>query len=223
MGNANTIGRMVGQSPASKGSPQGANPAMQLLQQLQQLQSMFQQLSGMIQQLAGGGGGGGGGGAAPPGGAPAAGAPAGEAERAGAPFTDTAGLQARLTALGGALRPSPESMEGPPSPAQALRRAATESIVARALEVGGPQVPAAHRLDLERLAQFATETARALPTPAQGAQAVDAAETMARMRGAGAPTVQTLQQVLGLMQQAMSMMQQATGGANNTNGAQIKQ
>lgn len=221
MGNANTIGRMVGQSPASKGSPQGANPAMQVLQQIQQLQSMFQQLSGMIQQLAGGVEGGGG--AAAPGGAPAAGAPANEAERAGVPFNDLAGLQARLTALGSALRPSPESMEGPPSPAQALRRTATESIVERALEVGGPQVPAAHRLDLERLAQFATETAQSLPTPAQGTQALDAAETMARMRGAGAPTVQTLQQVLGMMQQAMSMMQQATGGANNTNGAQIKQ
>lgn len=81
----NTIGRMVGQPPASSKPPEMANPIAQLFQGLQQLIPMWQQLSGLIQQLMGGGGGGGGGGGAAPGGAPSGGAsPGGSAPGGGA-------------------------------------------------------------------------------------------------------------------------------------------
>ncbi len=64
----NTIGRMVGQSPAKKAPMEMANPIALLSQGLRQLIPIFHQLQGITQQLMGGGGGGGGGG--PSGGIP---------------------------------------------------------------------------------------------------------------------------------------------------------
>jgi hypothetical protein len=62
------------------------------------------------------------------------------------------------------------------------------------------------------------ELARAAPSPAQAAQAVDNAATMARMRGAGAPVMQMMQKSLGMFQQLLSVLQKLS----KSNGAQIK-
>jgi hypothetical protein len=220
MARGNTIGRMVGQAPVSKKPPEMANPVMQMFQGLQQLQSLWQQLQGILQQLRGGGGGDSGG-SAPSVSAPTAAATSDastslRAPEAGSSFADLSALRDQLTELGRSLRPTAASMEGPRSPAQLARLSVTDTLVAGALQIGGPSMASVHQIDLDRLRDRAVELGSSLGNPAHAAQAVEAAQTMARMRGAKAPVLQMLQQVLGMFQQALSLMQKikpATGGA----------
>jgi hypothetical protein len=219
MARGNTIGRMVGQAPVSKKPPEMANPVMQMFQGLQQLQSLWQQLQGILQQLRGGGGDNGG--SAPSVSAPTAAATSDastspRAPEAGSTIADLSALRDQLTELGRSLRPTAASMEGPRSPAQLARLSVTETLVAGALQIGGPAMASVHQIDLDRLRDRAVELGSSLGNPAHAAQAVEAAQTMARMRGAKAPVLQMLQQVLGMFQQALSLMQKikpATGGA----------
>ena len=207
MATGNTIGRMVGQSPAKKGSVDTANPIALLSQGLQQLVPMWQQLQGMIEQLAGGGGGGGGGGGAAP-----------AASEEGEPIESPEALRARLTELGARLRTGPSDMEGAPRGDQVRTRQITEAIAREALRASGPRGSAVHELTLLNTEARVAELARAAPSAAQAAQAVDNAATMARMRGAGAPVMQMLQKALGMFQQVLSVLQKVS----KSNGAQIK-
>lgn len=221
----NTIGRMVGQSPAKKSPMEMANPIALLSQGLQQLIPMFQQLQGMIQQLMGGGGGGGGGGGSPSASAapatPGAATPTGGSANpeASAPFETPEALRQRLTELGQSLRTRADSMDGPARPDQSLTRSITESILGATMTASGPRGSAVHEVTLQNLGDTVTQLAGGAPSAAQSAQAIDNAATMARMRGAGGPVLQMLQQVLGMFQQALSLIQ---GLKPKTNGAQIK-
>ncbi len=215
----NTIGRMVGQSPAKKAPMEMANPIALLSQGLQQLIPMFQQLQGIIQQLMGGGGGG-------PSAPTSSPSPGVTPSTLGAAATDARpliespeALRQRLTELGQSLRTRPESMDGPPRSDQAQTRAITDSILQSVMSVAGPRGSAVHETALANLANTVTQVAGQAPSTAQSAQAVDNAATMARMRGAGGPVLQMLQQVLGMFQQALSLIQ---GLKPKTNGAQIK-
>lgn len=232
MAKGNTIGRMVGQGPASKSPPDMANPLVTMSQGLQQMVSAWQGLSGLVQQIMGlakGAGGGGGGGA--PGGAPgpAAGAPRGAEDGAsgGAPGAaldlargvgDLSQLASRLTALGATLRPGASTLEGPPDDLSRAVRTTTDAIVSRAvgLQANGRSV---HQLDLDAAQADISRLAGALPSPVQATQALDAANTLARMQGASGPVLQMLQQVLGVFQQALQLMQKIKPG---TDGAKVR-
>lgn len=219
----NTIGRIVGQSPASTSPPNMANPIAQLFQGLQQLIPMWQQLQGLIQQLGGGGGGGGGAQPSAPSPAPStspSAAPASAAGAAGDSLRSPAELQASLTDLGQRLRARPETMEGPPRPDQRLTRALTDEILRQAMIASGPRGSAVHQLTLDTTEARVADLAAQAPSPAQAAQAVGNAATMANGRGAGAPVMQMLQKLMGMFQQALSLLQ---GLQKRTNGAQIKQ
>ena len=125
-------------------------------------------------------------------------------------------LRDRLTRLGRAVRPTPESMEGTPRPDQAATRHISQEVLRAAMEVSGVPGRPVHQLDLNRLQETATALARSAPSTPQAVQAVDNAATMAGMRNANGPVLQMLQQVLGIFQQALSLMQKikaATGGA----------
>ncbi|MFO0650150.1 MAG: hypothetical protein U0326_28270 [Polyangiales bacterium] len=222
----NTIGRIVGQSPASTSPPTMANPIAQLFQGLQQLIPMWQQLQGLIQQLGGGGGGGGGAG----GGASPTPAPSGSPSTTGAPATSpspeggdalrsTTDLQARLIALGQRVRVRGDAMEGPARADQRLTRELTNEMLRQAMIASGPRGSAVHQLTLDATEARIAGLAGQAPSPAQAAQAVGNAATMANGRGAGAPVMQMLQKVMGIFQQALSLLQ---GLQKRSNGAQIK-
>lgn len=219
----NTIGRIVGQSPASTSPPNMANPIAQLFQGLQQLMPMWQQLQGLIQQL--GGGGGGGGGSPSPSPAPSSspsttGAPATSPSPAGGDtFRSTADLQARLTDLGQRVRVRADAMEGPARPDQRFTRELTNEMLRQAMIASGPRGSAVHQLTLDATEARVADLAAQAPSPAQAAQALGNAATMANGRGAGAPVMQMLQKLMGMFQQALSLMQ---GLQKRTNGAQIK-
>lgn len=218
----NTIGRIVGQSPASTSPPTMANPIAQLFQGLQQLIPMWQQLQGLIQQLSGGGGAGGGASPTP--------APSGSLSTTGAPATSpspeggdtlrsTADLQARLIALGQRVRVRGDAMEGPARADQRLTRELTNEMLRQAMIASGPRGSAVHQLTLDATEARIAGLAEQAPSPAQAAQAVGNAATMANGRGAGAPVMQMLQKVMGIFQQALSLLQ---GLQKRSNGAQIK-
>ncbi|KYF78546.1 hypothetical protein BE18_17520, partial [Sorangium cellulosum] len=57
------------------------------------------------------------------------------------------------------------------------------------------------------------------PTPAQAAQAVENAATMALMRGANGPVLEMLRSVLAGLQRALRLVQGITG---RNDGAQIR-
>ncbi|WP_438031108.1 hypothetical protein [Sorangium sp. So ce233] len=212
MASGNTIGRIVGQSPARAVPAEQANPVVQLFQGVARLVPMWQQLEGLAQQLAGGGRGGA---AAAGGGARGVGA--------GAPgpggVASPEGLGARLTELGRVVRTPPEAMDGPARPDQRRTRQITEEILGLALRVSGPRGQPVHELALGAARERIEALAATAPSPAQAAQAVGNALTMAQMRGANAPVLEMLRSVLAGLQKALGLIQGITG---RTDGAQIR-
>lgn len=216
MATGNTIGRIVGQSPARAVPVEQANPVVQLFQGVARLVPMWQQIEGLAQQLAGGG----------RGGAPAAiGGPIGGASGvgAGAPgpggVASTEGLGARLTELGRLVRTPPEAMSGPARPDQRRTRQITEEILGLAMRVSGPRGQPVHELALGAARERIEALAATAPSPAQAAQAVGNALTMAQMRGANAPVLEMLRSVLAGLQKALGLIQGITG---RNDGAQIR-
>ncbi|WP_437961606.1 hypothetical protein WME76_19495 [Sorangium sp. So ce119] len=211
MAAGNTIGRIVGRSPARAVPAEQANPAVQLFQGVARLVPMLPQLEGLVQQLAGGGRGG----AAAGGGARGVGA--------GAPVpggvASAEELGARLTELGRLVRTPPEAMDGPARPDQSRTRQITEEILRQAMDVSGPRGQAVHALSLGAARERIEALAATAPSPAQAAQAVGNALTMAQMRGANAPVLEMLRSVLAGLQQALRLIQGITG---RTDGAQIR-
>ncbi|WP_433937675.1 hypothetical protein AB3662_23935 [Sorangium cellulosum] len=212
MAAGNTIGRIVGQSPVRAVPAEQANPVVQLFQGVARLVPMWQQLEGLAQQLAGGGRGG----AAAAGGG-ARGAGAGAPEPGGVASAEELG--ARLTELGRLVRTQPEAMDGPARPDQARTRQITEEILRQAMDVSGPRGQAVHALSLGAARERIEALAATAPSPAQAAQAVGNALTMAQMRGANAPVLEMLRSVLAGLQQALRLIQGITG---RTDGAQIR-
>ncbi|WP_437292240.1 hypothetical protein [Sorangium sp. So ce406] len=212
MAAGNTIGRIVGQSPVRAVPAEQANPAVQLFQGVARLVPMWQQLEGIVQLLAGGGRGGA---AAAFGGARGGGA--------GAPgpggVASAEELGARLTELGRLVRTPPEAMDGPARPDQARTRQITEEILRQAMDVSGPRGQAVHARSLGAARERIEALAATAPSPAQAAQAVGNALTMAQMRGANAPVLEMLRSVLAGLQPALRLIQGITG---RTDGAQIR-
>ncbi|WP_437312543.1 hypothetical protein [Sorangium sp. So ce385] len=212
MGSGNTIGRIVGQTPARAVPVEEANPAVQLVQGVERLAPMWRQLEGLVQQLGGGG----------RGGAPAARGGA-SGEGAGAPGTgDVASpeeLAARLTELGRLVRTPPEAMDGPARPDQIRTRQLTEEILRQAMEVSGPRGQPVHALALGATRERIEALAGTAPSPAQAAQAVENAATMALMRGVNGPVLEMLRSVLAGLQQALRLIQGIRG---RNDGAQIR-
>ncbi|WP_437738668.1 hypothetical protein [Sorangium sp. So ce1335] len=219
MATGNTIGRIVGQTPVRAVPAEQANPAVQLFQGLERLVPMWQQLGGLAQQLLGGGRGGG---AAAIGAAAAA---FGGARGAGAGVPgpgDVASaeeLGARLTELGRLVRTPPEAMDGPARPDQIRTRRITEEILGLAMRVSGPRGQPVHELALGAARERVEALAATAPSPAQAAQAVGNALTMAQMRGANGPVLEMLRSVLAGLQQALRLIQGITG---RNDGAQIR-
>ena len=206
----NTIGRIVGQSPASKGSPQESNPAVKLPQSLQQLVQMGQQLSGMVQQLAGGGSGGAGG----AGGA----SPLAALGGAGGLLKSAGDLQGQLTQLGALVQTTPGEMEGAPSSGQQKASQLTQEILKQAMAVSKPPGSPVHAPSLDKASESITALANGASSPAQAVQSLGNATTLAQGKGASPPVLQMLQSLLGKFQQTL---QQAQGLKGGTNGAQI--
>lgn len=212
MATGNTIGRIVGQSPVRAVPPELANPVVQLFQGVERLAPMWQQLDGLVQQL---GGGGRGDAPASRGGSPGAGPGA----RGLGDVASPEELCAQLTELGRLVRTPPEAMEGPARPDQIRTRRITEEILRQAMEVSGPRGQPVHALSLDAARERIAALAGTAPSPAQAAQAVGNAATMALMRGANRPVLEMLQAVLAGLQQALRLVQGITG---RTDGAQIR-
>ncbi|WP_437805339.1 hypothetical protein [Sorangium sp. So ce1078] len=214
MATGNTIGRIVGQTPVRAVPAEQANPAVQLFQGLERLVPMWRQLGGLAQQLMGGGRGGA---------VAALGGLIGGASGAGAPGTrDVASpeeLGARLTELGRLVRTPPEAMDGPARPDQRRTRQITEEILGLAMHVSGPRGQPVHELALGAARERIEALAVTASSPAQAAQAVGNALTMAQMRGANGPVLEMLRSVLAGLQQALGLIQGITG---RTDGAQIR-
>ncbi|AUX44037.1 uncharacterized protein SOCE26_054970 [Sorangium cellulosum] len=212
MATGNTIGRIVGQSPARAVPPEQANPVVQLVQGVERLVPMWQQLDGLAQQLARAGRGG-----APVSRDGARGARGGARGLGGAASPEE--LCARLTELGRMVRTPPEVMDGPAGPEQIRTRQITEEILQLAMGVSGPRGQPVHELALGAARERIAALAATAPSPAQAAQAVDNAALMAQMRGANGPVLEMLRSVLEGLQQALRLIQGVTG---RTDGAQIR-
>ncbi|AUX33659.1 MULTISPECIES: hypothetical protein [Sorangium] len=212
MGSGNTIGRIVGQTPARAVPVELANPVVQLFQGVERLAPMWRQLEGLVQQLGGGG----------RGGAPAArGGASGEGTgaRGAGDVASPEELAARLTALGRLVRTPAEAMDGPARPDQIRTRRITEEILRQAMEVSGPRGRPVHALALGAARERIEALAGTAPSPAQAAQAVENAATMALMRGANGPVLEMLRSVLAGLQQALRLIQGIPG---RNDGAQIR-
>ncbi|AUX19749.1 uncharacterized protein SOCEGT47_002010 [Sorangium cellulosum] len=155
------------------------------------------------------------GGAPPGGGAPGA----VDAALGAADVASLAELGARLAEIGSRLRASPEAMERPPRPDQFETRRLTEEMLRQAMEVSGPRVQPVHALSLAAARERIAALAGQAPSPAQAAQAVENAATMAQMRGANGPVLAMLQSVLGELRRALALIQGIQGRAD---GAQIR-
>ncbi|XXX71825.1 hypothetical protein WMF30_29685 [Sorangium sp. So ce134] len=209
MGSGNTIGRIVGQTPARAVPVELANPVVELFQGVERLVPMWRQLEGLVQQLGGGGA------------AAARGGASGEGPGARG-LGDVASpeeLGARLTELGRLVRTPPEAMDGPARPDQIRTRQIAEEILRQAMEVSGPRGRPVHELALGAARERIEALAGTAPSPAQAAQAVANAATMAQMRGANGPVLEMLRSVLAGLQQALRLLQGITG---RTDGAQIR-
>ncbi|MGK3983766.1 hypothetical protein WME99_12060 [Sorangium sp. So ce136] len=216
MATGNTIGRIVGQSPARPVPPEQANPVVQLAEGVQQLAARWQQLGGRLGQLLGAGRGGG---PRPGGGARLTGAGAGDGALGPGDVASREALAARLTELGRQLRASPEAMARPPRPDQFQTRRITEEILQQAMDVSGPRGQPVHALSLGAARERIAALAGSAPSPTQAVQAVENAATMAQMRGANAPVLAMLRSVLADVQKALDLIQGIQG---KTNGAQIR-
>ncbi|WP_437663450.1 hypothetical protein [Sorangium sp. So ce1182] len=214
MATGNTIGRIVGQSPARPVPPEQANPVVQLSEGVQQLAARWQQLGGRLRQLLGEGRGGG-----PRQGGGALLAGAGDGALGPGDVASREELAARLTELGRLLRASPEAMARPPRPDQFQTRRITEEILQQAMDVSGPRGQPVHALSLGAARERIAALAGSAPSPAQAVQAVENAATMAQMRGANAPVLEVLRSVLADVQKALDLIQGIQG---KTNGAQIR-
>ncbi|KYG03362.1 hypothetical protein BE21_52055 [Sorangium cellulosum] len=128
-------------------------------------------------------------------------------------------LAARLAALGRLVRTPPEAMDGPARPDQVRTRQITEEILRQAMEVSGPRGQPVHALALGAARERIAALAGTAPSPAQAAQAVENAATMALMRGANGPVLEMLRSVLAGLQQALRLIQGITG---RNDGAQIR-
>ncbi|XYI03728.1 hypothetical protein ACMHYB_29770 [Sorangium sp. So ce1128] len=215
MATGNTIGRIVGQSPARPVPPELANPVVQLAGGLQQLAARWQQLGGQLQQLLGAGRGGG---PRPGGGAILA----GDGALGPGDVASPGELAARLTELGRLLRASPEAMARPPRPDQFQTRRITEEILQQAMDVSGPRGQPVHELSLGAARERIAALAGSAPSPAQAVQAVENAATMAQMRGANAPVLEMLQSVLADVQKALDVIHGIQGKQGRNDGAQIR-
>ncbi|XXY50068.1 hypothetical protein WME91_02815 [Sorangium sp. So ce269] len=214
MATGNTIGRIVGQSPARPVPPEQANPVVQLAEGVQQLAARWQQLGGRLPQLLGAGRGGGprqGGGALLTG--------AGDGALGPTDVASREALAARLTELGRLLRASPEAMARPPRPDQFQTRRITEEILQQAMDVSGPRGQPVHELSLGAARERIAALAGSAPSPAQAVQAVENAATMAQMRGVNAPVLEILRSVLADVQKALRLIQGIQG---RNDGAQIR-
>ncbi|WP_437494713.1 hypothetical protein WME75_23315 [Sorangium sp. So ce1014] len=212
MGTGNTIGRIVGQSPVRAVLPELANPVVQLVQGAERLVPMWQQLDGLVQQLGGGG----------RGDAPASrggSSGAGPGARGLGGVASPEALCAQLTELGRLVRTPAEAMEGTARPDQLRTRQITEEILRQAMAVSGPRGQPVHALSLDAARERIAALAGTAPSPAQAAQAVDNAATMALMRGTNRPVLEMLQAVLAGLHQALRLVQGITG---RTDGAQIR-
>ncbi|WP_434048788.1 MULTISPECIES: hypothetical protein [Sorangium] len=221
MATGNTIGRIVGQSPVRAVPVEQANPVVvQLFRGVERLVPMWQQIEGLAQQLMGGGRGGA---AAAIGGLIGGAVGGAGGVGAGAPGTGGVALPeelgARLTELGRLVPTPPEAMDGPARPDQRRTRQITEEILGLAMQVSGPRGQPVHELALGAARERIEALAATAPTPAQAAQAVGNALTMAQMRGANAPVLEMLRSVLAALQQALRLIQGITG---RTDGAQIR-
>ncbi|WP_437719914.1 hypothetical protein [Sorangium sp. So ce861] len=205
MGSGNTIGRIVGQTPARAVPVELANPAVQLFQGIERLVPMWRQLEGIVQQLGGG----------------ARGGASGEGAGARGPgdVASPEELAARLTELGRLVRTPPEAMDGPARPDQIRTRQIAEEILRQAMEVSGPRGQPVHALALGAARERIEALAGTAPSPAQAAQAVENAATMALMRGVNGPVLEMLRSVLAGLQQALRLIQGITG---RNDGAQIR-
>lgn len=104
MAGGNTIGRIVGQSPAKNSKPSEGNPLQKFMDLVKQAMDMYKQISELVKSFSGGGGGAGGGaaGAAAGGGAAGGGAAGGPAALLG-PLQQAMGLASQLTGLNSAI------------------------------------------------------------------------------------------------------------------------
>lgn len=100
MAGGNTIGRIVGQSPAKNSKPSEGNPLQKFMDLVKQAMDMYKQISELVKSFSGGGGGAGGGGAG--GGAAGGGAAGGPAALLG-PLQQAMGLASQLTGLHSAI------------------------------------------------------------------------------------------------------------------------
>ncbi|WP_199694367.1 hypothetical protein, partial [Sorangium cellulosum] len=128
-------------------------------------------------------------------------------------------LGARLTELGRLVPTPPEAMDGPARPDQRRTRQITEEILGLAMQVSGPRGQPVHEFALGAARERIEALAATAPSPAQAAQAVGNALTMALMRGANGPVLEMLRSVLAGLQKALGLIQGITG---RNDGAQIR-
>lgn len=213
MATANTIGRIVGQSPEREAETEDANPlakikeifdkAKELYDKIKEMVEKFKQLAEANHEAASGAG------------------ESGASERGANPPVETPEhLRARLTELGATLGATAASMEGPPRRDQAITRQVTQTLFETAMRVSNAPGAAIHTLDLAHLANTLTEVANTAPTPEQRVQAVDNAATMARLRGAKPAVLEVIQSVYETVKAAMELLKSLKP---QSDGAQVKE
>jgi hypothetical protein len=218
MATANTIGRIVGQSPEREAETEDANPlakikeifdkAKELYDKIKEMVEKFKQLAEANHEEASG--------------ASEHGASEHRAseQRANPPVETPEHLRERLTALGATLGATAASMEGPPRRDQAITRQVTQTLFETAMRVSNAPGAAIHTLDLAHLANTLTEVANTAPTPEQRVQAVDNAATMARLRGAKPSVLEVIQSVYETVKAAMELLKSLKP---QSDGAQVKE
>ena len=212
MATANTIGRIVGQSPESEAKTEDANPlakikeifdkAKGLYEKIKEMVEKFKQLAEANHEEASGASEGGG------------------EERANPPVETPEHLRDRLTELGATLGATAATMEGPPRRDQAITRQVTQTLFETAMRASNAPGAAIHTLDLAHLASTLTEVANTAPTPEQRVQAVDNAATMARLRGAKPAVLEVIQSVYETVKAAMELLKSLKP---QSDGAQVKE
>lgn len=213
MATANTIGRIVGQSPEREAETEDANPLAKIKEIFDKAKELYDKIKEMVEkfkQLA----------EANHEEASAAGE-SGASERSANPPVETPEhLRARLTELGATLGATAASMEGPPRRDQAITRQVTQTLFETAMRVSNAPGAAIHTLDLANLANTLTEVANTAPTPEQRVQAVDNAATMARLRGAKPAVLEVIQSVYETVKAAMELLKSLKP---QSDGAQVKE